>query len=242
VLGTQGDDGTRPGRRFEENGMRIYDVEVLGVEIGDESIETLVVGAQHAVVEQTLTLDEERRRLELTREREEIERQVQAIQALTREQTLALARAEVLAAFELERAKIQAEADARKARLDATLADQSAMDGVHSAELLRRRSTAQLELETSDKELALRLRELQAEVAAVAEKARAVSPDLVAALTAFGDRALAEKMAQSMAPLAILGGESVSEVLARLLRGTTLAKVLAPALAVGEGGSMASAE
>lgn len=239
VLGAQGEDGTRAGRRFQENGMRIYDVEVLGVEIGDEGIETLIVGAQHAVVEQTLTLDEERRRLELTREREDIERQVQAIQALTREQGLALQRAEVVAAFELERAKIQAEAEGRKARLDATLGDQQAMDAVHTAELSRRRSTAQLELETNEKELEQRLRELQAEVHAVAEKARAVSPDLVAALTAFGDRALAEKMAQSMAPLAILGGESVSEVLARLLRGTKLAKVLAPALTDGEGGASA---
>jgi major vault protein len=231
VLGAQGEDGTRTGRRFNENGMRVYDVEVLGVEIGDESIETLLVGAQHAVVEQTLTLDEERRRLELTRERESIEREVQVIQAGTRTQSLALQRTEVGATFELERARIGAEADARKARLDATLADQPAMDTVHAAELARRRSTGQLEAELSNEELALRLRELEAEVHAVAEKARAVSPDLVAALTAFGDRALAEKMAQSMAPLAILGGESVSEVLARLLRGTKLARVLAPALA-----------
>jgi len=231
VLGAQAEGGTRPGRRFDENGMRVYDVEVLGVEIGDEGIETLLVGAQHAVVEQTLTLDEERRRLELTREREEIERQVQAIQAATRGQSLALQRTEVGATFELERARIQAESDGRKARLDATLADQQALDAVHTSELSRRRSTGQLELEINEKDLALRLRELEAEVHAVAEKARAVSPDLVAALTAFGDRALAEKMAQSMAPLAILGGESVSEVLARLLRGTKLAKVLAPALA-----------
>jgi major vault protein len=242
VLGAQSESGTRPGRRFDENGMRIYDVEVLGVEIGDEGIETLLVGAQHAVVEQTLTLDEERRRLELTREREEIERQVQAIQAATREQGLALQRTEVGATFELERAKIKAEAEGRKARLDATLADQQALDTVHDAELARRRSTGQLELEINEKDLALRLRELEAEVHAVAEKARAVSPDLVAALTAFGDRALAEKMAQSMAPLAILGGESVSEVLARLLRGTKLAKVLAPALTDGEGGADAGAE
>jgi major vault protein len=63
-------------------------------------------------------------------------------------------------------------------------------------------------------------------VSAVSDKARAVSPDLIAALQAFGDRALAEKMAESMAPLAILGGESVSEVLGRLLRGTPLAKLL----------------
>lgn len=235
VLGAQADDGSRPGRRFDENGMRVYDVEVLGVEIGDEGIETLLVGAQHAVVEQTLTLEEERRRLELTRERERIEREVQAIQAATREQGLSLQRAEVGATFELERARIQAEADARKARLDADLADQQTMDAVHSAQLARRRSQSELELETADKQLAQRLRELEAQVHAVAEKAKAVSPDLVAALTAFGDKALAEKMAQSMAPLAILGGESVSEVLARLLRGTTLAKVLAPASGEGEG-------
>lgn len=231
LLGAQGEDGSRPGRSFAENGMRVYDVEVLGVKIGDENIETLLVGAQHAVVEQTLTLDDERRRLELTREREGIERDVQTIQATTRQQSLALQRTEVTAVFELERTKIQSEADARKARLDATLADQPAMDAVHAAELARRRSASQLELEQSSEQLGLRLRELEAEVNAVAEKARAVSPDLVAALTAFGDRALAEKMAQSMAPLAILGGESVSEVLARLLRGTKLARVLAPALA-----------
>lgn len=236
VLGAQREDGTRPGRRFDENGMRVYDVEVLGVEIGDEGIETLLVGAQHAVVEQTLTLDEERRRLELTREREEIERQVQAIQAATRTQGLALQRDEVSAGFELERTKIQAEADGRKARLDASLADQQALDAVHAAELARRRSVEEQQLEAHGKQLALELRRLEAEVHAVAEKARAVSPDLVAALTAFGDRALAEKMAQSMAPLAILGGESVSEVLARLLRGTKLAQVLAPALTGGDGG------
>lgn len=234
LLGAQGEDGARPGRNFTENGMRVYDVEVLGVEIGDENIETLLVGAQHAVVEQTLTLEEERRRLELTREREGIERDVQAIQAATRQQSLALQRAEVSAVFELERTKIETEAEGRKARLDATLADQPAMDAVHAAELARRRSAGQLQVEQSNEELALRLRELEAEVNAVAEKARAVSPDLIAALTAFGDRALAEKMAASMAPLAILGGESVSEVLARLLRGTKLARVLAPALADAE--------
>jgi major vault protein len=234
LLGAQGEEGPRSGRRFDENGMRVYDVEVLGVEIGDEGIETLLVGAQHAVVEQTLTLEEEHRRLELTRQREGIEREVQAIQASTRLQSLALQRAEVGAVFELERAQIQTDADGRKARLDATLSDQPTMDAVHAAELARRRSAGQLEVELSNEELALRLRELEAEVHAVAEKARAVTPDLVAALTAFGDRALAEKMAQSMAPLAILGGESVSEVLARLLRGTKLARVLAPALAEGE--------
>ncbi|MCX4241600.1 hypothetical protein [Paraliomyxa miuraensis] len=232
LLGAQGDGGTRPGRRFDENGMHVYDVEVLDVEIGDEGIETLLVGAQHAVVEQTLTLEEERRRLELTRERERIEREIQTIQSGTREQVVALQRSEVAARLQLDRAKIEAEADTRKARLDAELADQQTVDAVHAAGLARRRSQSTLDHEIANEQLAQRLRELQAQVDAVAHKAQAVSPDLVAALTAFGDKALAERMAQSMAPLAILGGESVAQVLSRLLQGTKLAKVLA---AVGDG-------
>ena len=71
-----------------------------------------------------------------------------------------------------------------------------------------------------------RLTMLQAEVQAVVDKAKAVSPDLVAALSAFGERAMVEKVAQSMAPLSIIGGDSVIDVLRKLLEGTNLAKQL----------------
>ncbi len=226
VLGAQNAEGKRSGRLFEENGMRVYDVEVLGVEIGDQAIDQLLIGAQHAAVEQTLTLDGERRRLELTRARQTIEQEIDAITAGTRQKKLALDRAEVDAAHELARAKIKAESEARHERLAGQLADQPPLEAVHAAELARRKATLDLEQAASDQQLAARLRELEAEVRAVVEKAKAVSPELVAALQAFGDRALAERMAESMAPLAILGGESVAEVFAKLLRGTKLADVL----------------
>ncbi|MCA9695476.1 MAG: hypothetical protein KC636_38210, partial [Myxococcales bacterium] len=112
---------------------------------------------------------------------------------------------------------------------ESELAEQGALDTIHKADLARKRAGQEFELEMHQRELEQRLAELRAEVEAVAGKAQAVSPDLIAALQAFGDRALAEKMAESMAPLAILGGESVSEVLARLLRGTPLARLLSPA-------------
>ncbi|KIG17060.1 hypothetical protein DB30_03657 [Enhygromyxa salina] len=226
VLGPQGEDGKRPGRRFEENGMRVYDVEVLDVEIGDDAIEKLLIEAQHAVVEQTLTLEGDRRRLEQTRERETIKQEIDAIEAGTKQKRLGLQRSEVEALHGFDLAKIEAELDSRKRRLEAERAEQESVDAVHDAKLARSKRSSAQELETSDKQLAMRLRELEAEVKAVADKAQAISPDLIAALQAFGDRALAEKMAQSMAPLAILGGESVAQVLARLLEGTKLARVL----------------
>lgn len=229
VLGAQNEDGKRTGRRFDENGMRVYDVEVLDVVIGDAAIANLLIGTQHAVVEQNLTLEAERRRLEQTREREGIKQEIAAIEAATRQKQLALQRADVEAVHEYDVARIDAEVATKKRRLDAEQAEQIATDAVHDAKLARRRRAEEVELELAERRLAQRLRELEAEVKAVVDKAGAVSPDLIAALQAFGDKALAERMAESMAPLAILGGESVSEVLARLLRGTKLAQVLGPA-------------
>ena len=226
VLGAQGEDGKRPGRLFAENGMRVYDLEVLDVEIGDEVIARLLVDTQHAVVQQNLTLEAERRRLDQTREREGIAQEIARIEAKTRAEALTLKKHEVEAVHAYDIAKIEAEVGARKQRLEAEQAEQAGTDAVHDAKLARQRRTNEANLELGDRQLAQRLRELEAEVAAVVAKAGAVSPDLIAALQAFGDRALAEKMAESMAPLAILGGESVAEVLARLLRGTKLAKVL----------------
>jgi major vault protein len=226
VLGTQGEGGKRPGRLFEENGMRIYDVEVLDVQIGDDKIASLLIGAQHAVVEQTLMLDGERRRLEQTREREQINQGISSVEASTRALQLELQRSELDKVHTYDTAKLDAELDTRKRRLDAERLEQEVLDAVHDAKLARSQRSTAFELDTEDKRLAQRLRELEAEVKAVAGKASAISPDLIAALQSFGDQALAEKMAESMAPLAILGGESVVDVLARLLRGTKLANVL----------------
>jgi major vault protein len=227
VLGAQGENGKRPGRLFTENGMRIYDVEVLDVEIGDAAIEQLLVQAQHAAVQQTLTIGGERRRLELVREKEAIDLEIQQIEASTGQSRADVEKGIIAQKRELELARIASETACATERLAAKRAEQEALDAVNAAELGRRRAQKNLELEAAEKDLTLRLRAVEAEVGAVAEKAKAVSPDLIAALQAFGDRALAERMAESMAPLAILGGESVSDVLARLLKGTKLAKVLA---------------
>ena len=70
------------------------------------------------------------------------------------------------------------------------------------------------------------IEELRAQTEAVVNKANAISPELIAALQAFSDKALAEKMAETMAPLSIIGGNSIAEVFANLLKGTVLEDVL----------------
>jgi major vault protein len=221
------EDGKRRGRVFEENGMRIYDVEVLGVTIVDETIAELLVDSQRVAVQQSLELDAERRSLEATQQKEAIRQKVAKAGSATQQVLISLQMEELQKRLGLNLAQIEAEAQAAKRKLDAQLADQEPLDKINTAELARQKARVDQDLAVTQQRLMQRLEELRAEVEAVVSKANAVSPQLVAALQAFSDKALAERVAASMAPLAILGGKSVADVLAQLLKGTVLENVLA---------------
>lgn len=227
VLGAQAADGKpRSGTAFEENNMRIYDVEVLSVALQDKDIEKQLVQAQRDAISNTLLLESEERKLSFIQQSESYKRQVAETNAETRRKTLELQAetakiqlahdlAQIEAAAQTQAANAQNEVEATKARGD-----------IAALELQRTVTKRETEIALDKKAQETRLAMLQAEVQAVVDKAKAVSPDLVAALSAFGERAMVEKVAQSMAPLSIIGGDSVIDVLRKLLEGTNLAKQL----------------
>lgn len=223
ILGKAQDEGTkRPGRLFEENGMRIYDVEVLDVQIGDDSIEELLTDAQHSVIHQTLELAAEERKRVFVTQAESIKREVLSTQAETTNIELALRVQELQKRMEVRLKEIDTQTQAQKVQLNAKLDEQGTLSQIHDAELLRQKTQSELALSIEEQRLKQRLTELEAQVNALSRKAEAVSPDLIAALQSFSDRALVERVSASMAPMAILGGESVADVLGKLLRGTPL--------------------
>jgi len=226
VLGPAEEERRRPGRVFDENGMRIYDVEVLDIIIGDDAIADLLTEAQHTAVQQTLELAAQKRNLEAAQEKEGIKQQVATAEAATQQLLLNLQTEAVQQRLALNLATIEAEVQAKQRQLEARLAEQAPLDQIHAAELARQKAGDELKLELARRQLEQRLEELKAEVEAVVSKAGSVSPQLVAALQAFSDKALAEKMAESMAPLAILGGNSIADVFGQLLKGTVLESVL----------------
>jgi major vault protein len=222
VLGAVNDKKRRVGRLFEENGMHIYDLEVFEVTLEDDELETLIFQAQHANVKQKLALEQKHRELNFVRESEHTDQEIARAKAETQRQKLELHIEEVRKQLELNLERIGSEAQARLRSLEGQLAEQDNMELIQQSELTRDRARQELQIQFREQELTQHIREIQAEVEAVARKAEAISPDLVAALQAFSDRALAEKMAQTMAPLAILGGDSIAEVFARLLQNTPL--------------------
>jgi major vault protein len=226
ILGVATESVKRPGRLFSENGMKIYDVEILEIDLADSGIEGLLVSAQQDVVKQNLKILAEQRRLDFTQQNENIVRQIAETQSETRQKTVELQKAETTKNLELELAKIDASVQSEWKKINANLSNQDVLSKIQEAELQRKKDAEQLGLDVQQQKLAQELQKIKAEVEAVVSKAGAVSPDLIAALQAFGDKALAEKMAESMAPLAILGGKSIAEVFGNLLKGTQLGNVL----------------
>lgn len=126
----------------------------------------------------------------------------------------------------MQLAKINSEVQAKESRLKANLAEQDNLNKINEAELKRKEANETLDIALEQQRLEQELAQMKAEVDAVVAKAQAISPNLVSALQSFADKALAERVAQSMSPLAILGGKSVADVFSNMLKGTVLGNVL----------------
>ncbi len=238
ILGkSKGDGAPRAGTTFAENGMRIYDVEVLKVDMQNRDVEQMLVNAQRETIQNALTLAAERRKLSHIKENEVIKRDIAETNAETRRLNFALQADEAKRKLELDITIIETNAKTIAERI---LRDREANEARQQSELLTERASAEIaEVRRASEALdaaaaqeqkkldqQLELAKLNAQVSAIVEKAKAVSPDLIAALNAFGERAMVEKVAEAMAPLSILGGGSVVDVLKKLLEGTSIAKQL----------------
>lgn len=207
VLGEKKGD-KRTGREFEENGMGVYDVEVLDVSILDEAVETLLTDAQRTAITAEVARKREQLRLATEETRESVARAIWAAQreTLVVEAELELARRAV------QVAKVEAKAETvRLEALGRARAD---------AEALGVRSTA--ESASMERRVAVERQQLDARAAAFKEQMAALHPELVATLKTLGAQQFSAALTQNLSPLAILGGDSVADVAKRLLSGLPL--------------------
>lgn len=223
-----GGKSSRPGTSFAENGMKIYDVEVLDVKLQNQEVEKLLVQTQQKVIQETLLLAAEKRKLLYTRESEAVKQELAEISADTRRKQMTLEAEEATRKLERDLVVIEANAKSEAERLTKELESTKARAVIGQVEIDQRVKAKQTEIALDKEAQAVKLAAIAAEVSAAVEKGKAFSPDLIAALNSFGEKELIERVSKSMAPLAILGGESVQEVLAKLLSGTKLAEHLLP--------------
>ncbi len=225
VLGAQ-QDSRRPGRSFSENGMRVYDVEVLDVKIENADIEKLLTDTQHATFKAALTVAAAERELENTTRIQAARRG--GLQELfkTTELESGLEVRKIKATLNRVMAQIKAEGDQATERNRFKLEDQQVLGQITEAELARAKADADQRLSLKKEEIQAELVRLHGESEEHVKRVGAVTPQLAAALQAFADNHLIEKAAEAMAVQTLIGGKSIVETLKQLLDGTPLAGIM----------------
>ncbi len=203
ILGEKHGESPREGRTFEENGMWVYDVEVLDVRILDQDVKKLLEGAQRAGIVSEVNRRQEELRLSSEKLKEEVDRQIFASQ--------------------IDTMRMQAELEG--ARRQVVLAQASSAIESHKVERVGKATndaeaftiSTRARIAAAEQDAAIEALRLSGQVGAFKEQMAAIHPELVATLKTLGHQQLAAELSRNVSPLAILGGESVTDVVERLL-------------------------
>lgn len=219
------DDRDEIGRVFEENGMEVYDVEVLSLNI-DSNIEDMLHEHQEDMIAKTLELSDVAKRIEVAKQLAETEKKEAQ---LKHETDMYIAEFRQKCKIddhnkreELE--KMQREAEAL--RIQAKQDIQQVISEIQNAEIERQKEKNELEIEHKKKLAEIERAKQTAYADTIKEIMSSIDPALIAALTSKANADMLATTTKAMSPLAIANNESVAETTNRLLRGTSLEGII----------------
>ena len=226
LLGTHAEGKDRPGRLFKENGMRIADVEVLGLEIEDAEIRKLLVEAQVSAVAGNIRLGQDEKTLLIARREEEIARLTAVEQAETAKTMAGLEVEKVKANGELMVAKLNSELESLKTAEVAHVQREKNRDIEAAAMRLRVQAEREATFYGDKRREEMRLEGVVAETKAAIDKINALQPGFCEALLAVSNQETLEKVAKALSAQQLLGGDNLVDVVQKVFKGSPLETVL----------------
>jgi major vault protein len=236
-LNETGEKSEHQGHRFfDENGMFIHDIEILGLEV-EKEVAAMLVDKQHEMIRKTLELADAQREAELAEALQIAEQKKQELRTQTLINKMDLQKMEAEHKMDIqseiarqqeaeEFAKKKAEQDIQPI-LDAIAEAQSQRETAkHKAVLERDAAAHDLAIATQQREADIEMAKQEAYAKTVKEIMESITPDLIAAIEVGGQRNLLSALTENMSPYAIANGESVVETTDRLLRGLPIDKSL----------------
>jgi len=210
-------EGTPKGRLFPENGMRVTDVEVLAVDCLDASIEGTFKQSALSEVKTLIELNQLKRGLEVTREKESVIREETEVRALTLEKKNEITIALAMSDLSVARAKLDNELKRLETVKDLEAANEELKNFTFDQELSRQKLTnaTMIEHRTETQELALQA--LKAEAAAVATRFVAAKDGLSEIARVLENTGAAVEIAKAMNMQRAIGGESFAEAASKVL-------------------------
>ena len=232
-LKSEESDGEKPAhyghRFFQENGMFIHDVEVLGLDV-ERSIENMLLDKQYDMIQKTLELADAQREAEIAEALAIAERKKQELRTQTLINKMELQKKEAEYKLEMQ-AQIARQQEAEEMAKKKAEADMQPMiDAIAAANVNRRNAEheAAMSREAAEHLVTQNHEKAMADIEQAKQEAYAktvksimetITPDLIAAIETGGKCDLMAALTESMAPYAIAQGEGVVETTDRLLRG-----------------------
>lgn len=212
-------------KTFVENGMNVQDCEVLNIHIED-SVAEMLTAHQEEMLTQSLKLSDAEKRVEVAEKLADAERKEQELRNTALLNKLDLQEKEALRKLEIQ-TEIARQTEANKlAEKQAEVDMQVLYDTIHNANLERTKLEKANEL-AHQRELAeIEKNRNEAYAATVKTIMESISEDLVAAMSSKSNNEMTVAIAQALSPYALTSGESVTDVVNGLLRGTKLEDVI----------------
>lgn len=225
ILNENSKDSTYDGYLFEENGMLVYDIELLNVTMSD-CIANMFEEHQFDIIGKTLELSDAEAKMKVVEALAEVKKkeiklnQENALYKLALEQEVEekkLAKEE-----EIKTIKRESEAAETQAKKDL----QGLLSEILQSELQRKQAYSDAEIALAKEKANIEAEKQKVYAETVKEIVTSITPDLVASLTTKANSELLVEATKNMSPLSIAKGESVSDTINTLLRGTSLENVI----------------
>lgn len=219
-------NGARALRTFDENGMVIYDVVIADVKIMDDEIEEALETGRQEELKNTLDKEHKQRELELTKEIEALQRQIDEEKQTTEEAKLANQKKLAELRDELKLAERQREITLQREILEHNHWSEEMRKTVAAIQLAAETAKREADQKFNDLDAERSIKIATAEADAVEKKFKAVQPAFIEALVGMAQAGLTKEIAQHLAPLAVVKNTSITSVLEQLTAGTPMEKVV----------------
>ena len=215
----------KPGRFFKENGMFVYDCEVLDIDV-DNDVEELLLKHQNEMIAKSLELSDAERRIAVISKLAEAEQKEQELRSQQVLNKLELQRTETMTKLDMQ-SEANRKKEAEQQAIKQAECDMSVLtDALHDAKLMREKKEADAEIAHKQALAAIEKAKQEAYADTVKKVMNSIQPGLIEALMANGNTNLMKTIADGVAPYALANNESSADVIDRLMRGTTLEGII----------------
>lgn len=210
---------------FEQNGMYIYDCDILGIKI-ESAIESMLEEHRQDMVDMALRLSNAEKHAVLSEKLAKAKQEERRIKSETILYDLEVQKQEQLKNLEYNTEIHRKQEAEEKATHEAKMELQTVKDLLHEAKLAQQEKEYNQKIEFDKKQAEIEKAKQEAYAATVREIVESISPDLIAALSTKANAEILSEVSKSMSPYAIANNESISDTVNKLLRGTSLENFL----------------